>query len=283
MKREEMDNLLVEYVLGKLDWERTEKLEEMLRSDTLLRTQLLEIQEGLESDVMESLAGVIPAPELKAKVMQNLGLEWDVAGAEASVVDRSKAGWIFAWVSWFGWAVAAVFLVIALLPVFRPVRIAPNPNTASPALAIFEIPTHINGDKRNPAVIREVVYADKSDYDSLSEAELHAEELWSRYLKKRLANGGKQESNGFVVIDLRGKQGFVGFYDVKAQDLKPQNQSQQLWLYSPERKPVSVGAIPAMGENIEGVYYFSLDGNNLSMDSFESVIPVISAGEFHGI
>lgn len=281
MKREELENLLVEYVLGKLDWENTEKLEEMLRNDPSLNRQLLEIQEGFESDVVESHEGILPSPDLKSKVMQNLGMEWDTSESKASSIGDSKMNWFSGWVGWSGWGVAAVILIMFSLQVINSSRVNTNQNMASPVLAVFEIPSSVGEGRPNPAVIREVIYADKSDFDSLSRAELHAEELWSRYLKQRLNKSGKQEGNGFVVIDLWGKQGFVGFYDVESHDLK--DQDQQLWLYSPERKPVSLGAIPAMGENIEGVYYFSLDGDNLSIDSFESVVPVIRSGEFHGI
>ena len=273
MKREEQENLLVEYVLGKLDWETTEEVERMLRSDPSLNTLLLEIQEGLESEVMAMDERVIPSTGLKSNVMQSLGFETSESEDQTRQTDAYRKAWFASWMTWSGWGIAAAFVAISLFQMNKPGRPVPGRDAASPALAIFEIPSDLSQKRDSKPTIREVVYADRNQgFDSLSEAEVRAEELWSRYLKERERGDRENRSNGFVVIDLQGKQGFAGFYDVEAAQ-----KDQQLWLYSPTGKAIPVGALPSTGDPAGGVYYFSLDGNDLMMDSFESVVPVISS------
>ena len=279
MKREEQENLLVEYLLGKLDWETTEQVERMLRSDPLLNARLLEIQEGLESEIMTLDQRVNPSAGLKSSVMESLGFETtetEISDIRTDAVGNDRKAWFTSWVSWAGWGVAAAFVAISLFQMNQTDRVSPDNHGAKPALAIFAIPSDLDRNHDTKPMIREVVYADEEEaFDSLSEAEVRAEELWSRYVKQHEKGEEENRSSGFVVIDLQGKQGFAGFYDVKPQQLTKQDQ--QLWLYAPKVEAVQVGALPSTGDPAEGVYYFSLEGDDQLIDSFESVVPVISS------
>ena len=284
MNKEEKENLLVNYVLGQLDWEATARLEEMLRTDPELKALLMDIQEGLEADVVTMSDSVAPNEELKSRVMQNLGLEKTSEEPGTVVNSEPTRGWFSSWLGWSGWGVAAAAVVaIALLQVYPGKHSVRSKNATSPALAIFDIPAEADQQGRRSPTIREVVYANQKNFDSLSEAEVRAEGLWSRYLDQRANGAEKPKGDGFVVIDLRGKQGFAGFYNVKREEIPQQDESQQLWLYSPQGKAVEVGDLPAKADSVEGVYYFSLDGDDLLMDSFESVVPMISGEELAGI
>ena len=284
MNREEKENLLVDYVLGRLDWEATARLEEMLRTDPELKAQLMAIQAGLETDVVAMDDSVGPGEDLKSRVIQNLGFEKASEEAEIVLSPGPTRGWFSSWLGWSGWGVAAAAVVaIALLQIYPGKHSVQKKSSTSPALAIFDIPAEADHQGRRAPTIREVVYANQDNFDSLSEAEVRAEGLWSRYVDLRANGAEKPKSNGFVVIDLRGKQGFAGFYNVKREDMAQSDETQQLWLYSPQGKAVEVGDLPAKADSVEGVYYFSLDGDDLLMDSFESVIPMISGEELAGI
>jgi len=124
------------------------------------------------------------------------------------------------------------------------------------------------------AKIREVVYPEGGESDSLVGAEHYVERLWEDLQK----NGS--ENRGFLVFDLRGKQGFYGFREPENANINEQMQ-QKIWLAdrNSDRK-VALGSVP---KGAPGVYYFNLEETPMAIDSPEAVKPYVEYGEFQGI
>lgn len=280
MKREELEALLTAYMLGQLDWENTEKLESMLRSDPRLRSEYMSIQEGFEDEVHHLSFADFPSLELKAKVFDRLGLsDSDSVSRKDHDSGKKEVRWR-GMMTWSGWGVAAVLLLTIIIRNFD--FETPQPHQR-PVLAVFEIPLDSSQSKGSYASIREVIYADHKEFDHLYEAELQAQRLWEQNLEQTKRGHQVASSRGFVVIDLMGNQGFVGLYD-GVQSVLDGDVVQKLWLsYSPNGKRIPVGAIPSFGEDRSGVFYFMMDHDIRKIDSPESVIPIISSNDTLGL
>ena len=99
-------------------------------------------------------------------------------------------------------------------------------------------------------------------------------------LIKRKKNQNSIKGKGFVVYDLVGNQGFAGFYGREKTNVVSVKSTESLWLVgdtSDQEFPLG----PMSGES--GVFYFSLDKDEVKLSTLNEFTPVSKTDEIGGI
>ena len=299
MKEAISEEMMLNYLQGRLSANEKEAFENNLKTDASARVAFFEWQRSMEErifrlDATDELDGV-DFEKVKFGIFDALGISAEdvsgggkegasLFGSLSNSHEQASRG-LDGWWRWGGIAAAAV-LLLGLIPVgFRTIRNMSDDNLPSsgPSLVVYDI---ADGGSLDMASIgsgenvREVLYINRDHYDTLSRAESYAEQLWEDYLKQRKENPDSIKSRGFVVLDLDGSQGFAGFYQPPENSKEGTAYKAGLWLAdTTAQKQVPVGSVN--GES--GVFYFSLKEGEVELSTLNQFVPIAKNENASGI
>ncbi len=283
------EDLILDYLLGNLNKEQSRRLETLIRADSQVRDQFFEIQLSMETQALK-LHEAFAVDNIDYEATQSIVLDRlketetkSFSCASESPLESKLIKLSWNWFSMRSLAVAAV-LLIALAPAVifftKPVQ---NKAPGGPSILVYDIVDQASIDLNSIQTgehIREVLYVDRDGYDGLSRAEAYAEQLWAEYLDQKQKDQKSIKGKGFVVYDLVGNQGFAGFYGKENINALPVKSTESLWLVgdtSDEAFPLG----PMSGES--GVFYFSLDKDEVKLSTLNEFTPVSKMDEIGGI
>jgi hypothetical protein len=151
-----------------------------------------------------------------------------------------------------------------------------------PSLVVYDITDDASIDLnaiQSGSNIRELVFIHREGYDGLARAEAYAEQLWAEYLEKRKQDPDSINARGFVVMDLRGKQGFAGFFERRPSAVSVPQQDELLWFAGGQAQDVPVGSI----DPEPGVFFFQLDQDRVKLATLNAFVPVARPSEGTGL
>ena len=255
MSKFSSDDLILEYLQGTLTHSRAKALESDIRGDLGLRERFFQLQTVFEDEVWpmggSSELDRVNFESVRTRILTQIEqratnvVEFETSPEMKLKHLRPK------WNPWLikGSLAVAAMLILAVSPALLKHRaVEGSDGDHGPAIVVYDI---ADGDGiatdldslRSGENIREVIYINRDQYRGLSRAEAYAEQLWAEYEEKKAHDAASIKGKGFVVFDLAGNQGFVGFYDsVLPEDTETRNSQDETFVACRRRYPFG-GAI----------------------------------------
>lgn len=260
-----MDDELLDYLSGRMDDEASMLFEDRLRDDVAFRKRFLDAQDQME----RSLSAVKAGPAVPKRVKR--AIDRRIEPEMRSGVEGVWSPWFSRWMMGSGWAAAAALAVFWMLNPGAPsgrsgMGVVAMSEGLEPAVVVFRLASSHQDSASGE--IEQVLYS-RDTKDALVTAERMAESLWHKGLRS-----GNQARHGFMVLDVKGRQGFVS-----APSGPVEGSRRQVWLADSGKRDagVLVGEFPQYDSPQEngGVFYFHLGDDDVSGSSVLKWKPVV--------
>lgn len=261
-----MDDEILDYLSGRMGDEASILFEDRLRDDVDFRMRFLDVQDQMERSLSAGKTGLAVPKGVKRAIDRRVEPEMRRVEAQSR-----WSPWVFRTVLASGWAVAATLAFFWVMD-----AVAPSGNAGigavamneglEPAVVVFRLGSNLQDSASGE--IEQVLYS-RDTKDALVTAERMAESFWH----KGLRSGGATR-HGFMVLDVKGRQGFVS-----APFSPVEGGRHQVWLADSGKSDagVLVGEFPQYDSPQEngGVFYFHLGDDDVSGSSVLKWKPVV--------